>query len=69
MTNITISLEGTKRGFYIAFMAGEYRVMEVLDITDTKKGVRFFGGYSRLSYAMADITIAIERMMNKGEYI
>ena len=69
MTNITISLEGTKRGFYIAYMVGEYRVMEVLDITDTEKGVRFFGGYSQLSYAMTDITIAIERMMNKGEYI
>lgn len=67
--NITISLEGTKRGFYIAYMTGEYRVMEVLDITDTKTGVRFFGSYSKLSYAMTDITIAIERIMNKGEYI
>lgn len=67
--NIIISLEGTKRGYYITYIAGEYRVIEVLDITDTKKGVKFFGGYSRLSYAMTDITIAIERIMNKGEYI
>lgn len=67
--NITISLEGTKRGFYITHIADEYRVMEVLDITDTKTGVRYFGGYSRLSYAMTDITIAIEHIMNKGDYI
>lgn len=67
--NIIISLEGTKRGFYITYIAGEYRVIEVLDITDTKTGVRFLGGYSQLSYAMSDITIAIEHIMNKGDYI
>lgn len=67
--NITISMEGTKRGFYISYISGEYRVMEVLDITDIEAGVRFFGGYSQLSYAMSDITIAIEHIMNKGDYI
>lgn len=67
--NIIISLEGTKRGYYITYIAGEYRVIEVLDITDTKSGVRFLGGYSKLSYAMADITISIEHLRSKGDYI
>lgn len=60
--NITISLGDTKRGFYIEYRNGEYLVTEVLDISIGKFGVRYMGGYSDLKTAMADITIAIERI-------